>query len=333
MKILRNSEIKNAIILLLAISIVFCILSYSFDIAYGLLTTLFCLVFLITFICLENKRYQNIIDLSTQIDALLHQDLKINFTDYSEGELSILKNELQKMTLRLREQQETLQKDKIYLTDSIADISHQIRTPLTSINLITSLLSDPSLTNQRKQELLHDLYRLLSQIDWLINSLLKISKLDAGTIQFYPTKISLEQFLKYATESLLIPIELRQQNLIIHSEGMIETDITWSKEAVSNIIKNCMEHTPSGGTITVTASDNPLYTSIEITDTGSGISKKDLPHIFERFYHGDHQSKESYGIGLALARTIIVSQNGTIKAENNQTVGAKFTIHFYKETI
>ena len=237
------------------------------------------------------------------------------------------------MTSRLREQKQQLQDDKIYLADSIADISHQIRTPLTSINLLVQFLSEPNISDERRMKLTHELLGLLSRIDWLITTLLKISKLDAGTVQFKRETLPLDELIRKSTSPLLVPIELREQTLAVGAEGNFTGDVSWTVEAISNIVKNCMEHTPDGGRIEIKASENALYTEIIISDNGTGIDKEDLPHIFERFYKGKNSDDKRFGIGLALARTIITSQNGTIKAENNADKGALFTIRFYKGTV
>lgn len=237
------------------------------------------------------------------------------------------------MTIRLREQQQTLTREKAYLADSIADISHQIRTPLTSINLLIGLLSEPKLTDARRQQLIHELYELLSRIDWLITTLLKISRLDAGTVQFKQEQVSLEELLKKSCVTLLIPMELRGQELRIHADGAFRGDLSWTSEAIGNIVKNCMEHTPEGGRIEIEATENALFSEIIIKDNGTGISPEDLPHIFERFYKGKDSDGKSFGIGLALSRMIIAGQGGTVKAENRKPVGAMFTIRFYKGTV
>ncbi len=195
------------------------------------------------------------------------------------------------------------------------------------------LLREPNLTEERKLSLARELLELLSRIDWLITTLLKISKLDAGTVQLKKEKVSLEDMLRRATEPLLVPMELREQTLTIHGEGTFTGDLAWTCEAVGNVVKNCMEHTKNGGEIAINASENALYTEITIADTGSGIDPEDMPHIFERFYRGKNSDNKSFGVGLALARTIITDQNGTIKAENRHTGGALFTIRFYKGTI
>lgn len=334
MGLFRNPEIRKITWLYGILSTGASILAFSWEIKFGLFTVLLCAVFMGIYYGGIFWRYRHIASLASDIDKLLHEDTQnLKLDQYREGELGILQSEIHKMTIRLRSQQQQLLNDKVYLADSIADISHQIRTPLTSINLLVQFLSKPDLTEERKSQLVRELYELLSRIDWLITTLLKISKLDAGTVDFAADTICLSDFLQKAVAAVLVPMELREQTLSIQAEGRISCDISWTCEALTNIIKNCMEHTPDGGAIRIYAMDNALYTEIIISDSGSGIPKEDLPHIFERFYKGKNSSDKSFGIGLALARMIITKQNGTIKAENSPHGGALFTIRFYKGTV
>ena len=321
-KLLKNKEVRKALLWQLLLSAAACAVCFFFDIRAGLTAAGLSLLLMLVFCISTYKRYQ-----------ILHGDHAIDFDSYSEGELSILHSEIYKMTIRLREQQQTLTREKAYLADSIADISHQIRTPLTSINLLIGLLSEPKLTDARRQQLIHELYELLSRIDWLITTLLKISRLDAGTVQFKQEQVSLEELLKKSCVTLLIPMELRGQELLIHADGAFHGDFSWTCEAIGNIVKNCMEHTPEGGRIEIEATENALFSEIIIKDNGTGISPEDLPHIFERFYKGKDSDGKSFGIGLALSRMIITGQGGTVKAENRKPVGAMFTIRFYKGTV
>lgn len=333
MKVFRNSEVLKTLAVFGVLSAVATVAAWIWNGQFGLFTLLLCVLFNLVWLISTSRRYQRIAELSEEIDRILHGEGQITLEQYAEGELGILQSEVYKMTVRLREQRQRLQDDKGFLADSIADISHQIRTPLTSINLLVSFLAERDITDERRLKLTRELYELLSRIDWLITTLLKMSKLDAGTIHLKAEHISLEELIRTATGPLLVPIELREQTLQIVAEGDFNGDISWTCEAIANIVKNCMEHTPAGGTLNIRALDNALYTEIVISDNGSGISKEDLPHIFERFYKGKGSDDKSFGIGLALARTIITTQDGTIKAENIAPHGAKFTIRFYKGTV
>lgn len=333
MKLLKNQEVLKTLILELAIGAVASIVGFVFNEVAGVVAVLLTLALVVINYITTYNRYKQIARISEDINKLLHGDNTISFDEYTEGELSVLHSEIQKMTVRLREQQQRLLDDKVYLADSIADISHQIRTPLTSINLIVQLLSQPDISEDKKRQHIFELKRLLSRIDSLITALLKISKLDAKTVQFKPRNLSLQELINKSCEPLLVPFELRGQELKISADGSFYGDLDWTCEAIGNIVKNCMEHTPDGGTVEVTALENPIYSEIVIKDTGSGIDKDDLPHIFERFYKGKNSGDNSFGVGLALARMIVTGQNGTIKAENQKDKGAKFTIRFYKGAV
>ena len=333
-KLLRNTEIMSSFVIYVILSLVVLVGEYFYDRKLMLPTFFLCIAFTALHLNVINIRYKRISKLSADIDKILHGDENIQFENYSEGDIGLLQSEIYKMTVRLREQQSKLMDDKVYLADLLADISHQIRTPLTSINILVSMLSEPDLTYEKREQLVHKLYGLLSRIDWLITALLKMSKLDAGTIKFHSENVTMKELLEKACMPVRVPIELRGQELIIEAEGDVCCDVAWSCEAIGNIVKNCMEHTPDSGTIRVCGKKNALFSEIVITDSGSGISDEDLPHIFERFYKGRaSEDKGGFGIGLALARMIVTEQNGTLKAENASGGGAMFTMRFYESTI
>ena len=333
MQFFRNPEIVKTLLVYLLITILASFGSFMKDRDTGVMVFLLCFVFILVYLISTYRRYEKIAKLSDSINHILHEDTYICFEEYSEGELGVLQSEIRKMIVRLREQQQRLLHDKKYLADSLADISHQIKTPLTSINLLVSFLREKDLSEERRIQYVYELNTLLARVEWLITVLLKISKLDANTVTFKQETISCEQLIKKSVEPLLIPIELKEQELYTNTSGNFIGDVLWTSEAITNILKNCMEHTDAGGKLEIVASENPIYTEIIIRDNGEGIDKEELPHIFERFYKGKNSDNNSFGIGLALSRMIIASQNGTIKVENNKDVGTKFTIHFYKRTV
>ena len=273
--------------------------------------------------------------LSGEIDRILHGSGELVLGSYEEGEISILRDEIYKMTVRLREQSETLVGDKEALADSLADISHQIRTPLTTLNLMTARMMREGDDPEQRKRILREMNRMLERIEWLITALLKMSKLDAGAIRLEPTDISMEGFLKKVMEPFEIQMDLRDQRCRIEgAEGMTFTaDEAWTLEAVRNVVKNSLEYTPDGEALEISCEDNPLYTEISVCDSGPGIAPEDLPHLFERFYKGKNAGSSSFGIGLALAQSIMSRQNGVIRAENRRQGGSRFRIRFYKQTI
>lgn len=329
----RNPEIKKFLIIMTLALAAFSIAGFSLGENTGFLVLGCGLFFVPSALVLTANRYRKLAKLSLELDNMLHHQTPIHFENYAEGELSILQDELSKMTLRLTEQADALTRDKAYLSNAMADISHQLRSPLTSIHLILSLLKKPDITAARRMELLQELTQLLSRIDWLVESLLKMSKMDAGTAYLKQVSVPVSQLLAKASEPLLIPFELREQTFMVHQETGREQftgDLSWSVEALLNILKNCMEHTPTGGHICVFCQENTIFTELIIEDNGPGFSSKDLPHLFERFYKGEHSSDQSIGIGLALSRMIISAQNGTLKAEKRLEGGARFILKFYK---
>ena len=329
----NNKELRISLVLLSLATAILTLIGLSLSVTTGVLILISGLLAFSIHLATEYYRYRKLQKLSSDLDRLLISGTPLPIREYSEGELSILANQIQKMTLRLTESAEAIKADKVYLADSLADISHQLRTPLTSMNLTTSMLRESNLTNERRMELTGELRRLLTRMDWLVETLLKITKLDAGTVKLAQDPVLVMNLIARAAKPIAIPMDLRNQKLAINcAEETFTGDLIWTAEALGNILKNCLEHTPEGGTITVTASETALYTQIEVTDTGSGFDIKDIPHLFERFYKGSNASENSYGIGLALARTVITAQNGTVQAMNADT-GAKFVIKFYKQVI
>ena len=278
--LLRNTEIKLSFGIYVFLSVLAVGGAFLYDRRLLLPALLLCAVFTFIHMYCIYIRYKRISKMSADIDRILHGDDSIRFENYSEGDIGLLQSEIYKMTVRLREQQSKLTEDKIYLADSLADISHQIRTPLTSINILVSMLSEPDLTYEKREQLIHKLYGLLSRIDWLITALLKMSKLDAGTIKFHSEDISIRDLLEKACMPVRVPMELRGQELIIEAEGDISCDVAWSCEAIGNIVKNCMEHTPEGGCISIKTEENAIYTMMVIEDTGTGFEKSDLENLF-----------------------------------------------------
>lgn len=331
MKFFRNPEIRLSLVWHFSLFFGAVLLGFCFPSRAVILMIGFSFLYIGSHYWITWRRYRRLAQLAREIDHMLHSQIPVQFEKYQEGELSILENELSKMTLKLSEQAAALADDKKFLADSMADISHQIRSPLTSSNLILSLLMEPDLPSVKRKKLLQELAQLLSRIDWLVESLLKMSKMDAGTVCFQQAPVNVRALIRQAAEPLMIPMELREQTFSIQEESGVEFtgDPAWSQEAILNILKNCMEHTPPGGCIQVFFSQNAIYTEIVIEDNGPGFDREDLPHLFERFYKGKNASPQSVGIGLALARMVVSRQNGTLKAENRPEGGARFTIKFY----
>ena len=282
-----------------------------------------------------NQRAQQIIGLCDEISRILHGADEVTFDACNEGELSILAAEIRKMTVRLREQNAALRQERGFMQESLEDISHQLRTPLTSVILLADLMRKPNLTKAQQAENLNELLSLLSRMQWLIETLLGLSRLDAGSVSFQKSEFSVRTMIADALEPISIALELKDiaVDIQIDEKATITGDLPYCTEAFCNLLKNCMEHTPEGGSISIQAETTALYQGILITDTGNGIAEDDLPHVFERFYRGNSFSKSGYGIGLAFARRIITAQGGSIQVRNAPPKGAQFDIRFYHSVV
>ncbi len=280
------------------------------------------------------KQKQEIMNLCNKIDEILHGTDTVIFDSFQEGELSILSSEIQKMTVRLREQNAALIQDRQFMKEALEDMSHQLRTPLTSMMLIISILRKPELSDRERSRQMQELLKLLAQMQWQIETLLKISRFDAGAVTFQKSSILVSDLIRNALEPLEISLELK--NITVRKEieetASFEGDFSYCTEAVMNILKNCMEHTPENGVIKIQASENAIYTGILISDSGNGIPEEALPHLFERFYRGTEFSKTGFGLGLAFAQKIITSQHGSLQAHNAKPHGAEFEFRMYKIT-
>lgn len=327
----RNREFRQLAVLFSLIATVSVMLGFANNMAAGILAIVSDAAFGTAFFMFTKARYKSIAQISDQIDLVLHNADHLYIGELEEGELSILQSEITKMTMRIREQNDALKKEKEHLADSLADIAHQLRTPLTSANLILSLLENSPDENERKA-LIRETEELFVQVDWLLTSLLKLSRLDAGIVVFQKEQINVNNLISTALHQLLIPMELHNLALEMNVPKGIHIwgDSNWLLEALQNIFKNCMESAGDNGKIDIVCEDNLLFTEVTIHDSGVGFKKEDLPCLFNRFYRGKNSSTAGYGIGLALCKTIITRQGGTITAKNHPQGGAIFAIRFPK---
>jgi signal transduction histidine kinase len=298
------------------------------------LVGLVCTGFVLLLVRYQRAVSAQVAGLSAYLRRIDAGDYSLDVRDNGEGSFSLLKNDLYKVTVRLREQAELLQRDKTALSNLIADISHQIKTPLTSLSVLADLLAeDPPEADRRA--FVAQLRAQLGRIQWLVAALLKLARLDAGTAAFKSEPVDVRRLIERALEPLQIPLEIKKQRLVIHGgEGASFTgDFNWSAEALSNVVKNCVEHTPEGGKIEITYSANVLYVEITVSDDGKGISSRDLPNIFNRFYRGENAGENNVGIGLALAKAIFTAQGGDISVNSQPGVGTIFDIRVFREVV
>lgn len=284
-------------------------------------------------IYISSKRRKN--ELNNIIEYLKelnrgNYNLKIDLN--AEGKMSILKNEIYTTTVMLREQAEKELIDKINLKDSLTNISHQLKTPLTSISLLVDNLIEEPIDAATQKEFLLDIKTQVESINYLIIALLKLSRFDANVITFKKENINVKILLLDILKHIDILREVK--NIDIHITGNNETsfigDYKWEFEALTNILKNCLEYTLENRNIYVSFSTNNVYTEIIIRDEGNGMSKEECRKIFERFYKGVNSSNNSFGIGLSLAKEIINKDNGKIKVKSQLNIGTSFIIRYYK---
>lgn len=329
---LRNREIQYVFLTMGLFSLVMTAIAFFMStsaVILVLITSVFLFGCSFIFTC---WRYRELEKLSGYLRQINNGNYALDVRDNQEGELSILKNDIYKVTVRLIEHSSLLKQDKIQLTDAISDISHQLKTPLTSMMMMSDLLSDDELPAAKRKEFTRNISVQLERIEWLISSLLKLSKIDAGSVPFKKDLVVMDKLIQKALEPVLIPLDIKEQTVSIQgaSGASFRGDLNWTAEAVLNILKNAIEHTPTGGAIHISFEENALFTEMIIADNGRGIEKEELPFIFKRFYKGKHASEGSVGIGLAMAHSIIKSQNGDIEIKSVKGKGTQFRIKFYK---
>ncbi|GKU78760.1 sensor histidine kinase KdpD [Paenibacillus sp. L3-i20] len=332
---LRNREIKIQCIIMCLISLAAITAAAFISLAAAVLIFITSVLLIGCSLLHTRWRYREIERLSGYLRQISGGNYSLDVRDNQEGELSILKNDIYKVTLRLSEHSSILQQDKLKLTDAISDISHQLKTPLTSMMMMVDLLSDADLPVVKRTEFTRNIRIQLERIEWLVSSLLKLSKIDAGTVSFKKDQIVVGRLIHKALESVQIPIEVKQLTVSITGEEAVSFvgDLNWTAEALINILKNGVEHTQEGGMIAISYLENALYTEMIIADNGKGIPKADLPYIFKRFYKGKNASEGSIGIGLAMAHSIITSQNGDVEVQSLPASGTQFRIKFYKQSV
>lgn len=296
---------------------------------------IFMCIILILFVMLALSYFRKIYnDIKDMTDYVYNSSEGRNYemkNRNQDGQIGLLKTELIKMTNILKEKVELLNNEKMFLNNTISDISHQLKTPMTSLIILNDLMYE-DLPKETKIEFLDKVKSQLNRMEWLVKSMLKLSKVEAKVIDFDKKEVKINELIKRAVTPSLIPMEVKNIKLSISGDENTSYigDINWSSEAFVNIIKNCIEHTENGGRIDINYNQNPLYCEVVIKDSGEGIDKKDLPHIFKRFYKGKTSKEDSVGIGLAMAKSIIESQNGDIYVNSEKDKGTEFHIIFHK---
>jgi signal transduction histidine kinase len=253
---------------------------------------------------------------------------EVELRDNREGALSVLKNDIHTLAMLKNEQVDALRRDRDALKDTLADISHQLKTPLTSMMLMADLLENAP--NEKREEFLANLRTGLLHTDWLVSALLKMAKLNADAVEFTREVIQAEELIRLALEPLQILLELKSQTVQLSAGScQLSIDRRWTAEALTNVLKNASDYSPEGGEILAECGENPICAWIAVTDSGAGIPNAELAALFTRFEGS--RSETGYGIGLPLARAILRGQNGDLQAEGkSKRGGAAFTLKFFK---
>lgn len=298
-----------------------------------LILTFIILGIYIFFIINKSKRTKKINKIIELISKINRRNFEINIEDYTEDELSVLKQEVYKTSLMLRSEADNSLKDKLNLKDSLSDISHQLKTPLTSITImIDNILDNDEMDFKTRRRFLINIKREIININFLVQNLLKLSKFDANVVKFSKEEVLIKDIIDEAINKVSALSELKGVSIKVSGDksASIKCDFMWEVEAISNIIKNSIEHIEKDGFVEINYTKNKVYSRVLIRDNGSGIDSEDLPHIFDRFYKGKNTNKDSVGIGLALSKSIIEKDNGSVTVKSTPSIGTIFTIKFFE---
>lgn len=278
----------------------------------------------------SDKEIDKIIRLLEKIN---HKNYELNIDELSEDKLSILREEIYKTTIMLKENADNSLKDKINIKNSLQDISHQLKTPLTSINIMLDNISDdPNMKTEVREEFIRHIKREMASITFLVQAILKLSKFESNTITFYPKEVSAQKIIDAVISNVSNLSDLKNICIVVDNrcKNKIKCDFKWQVEALTNILKNAIEYSYNDNKVIFECDDNNLYTEFRIKDFGKGMSEEDTINIFKRFYKGKNAGKESIGIGLSLSKAIIEKDNGQIVVESKKEKGTTFIIKYFK---
>ncbi len=283
-------------------------------------------------IIFRRKREEKLSELISYL-MRVQDDLTLpDMDDMHEGQLGILQSEIYKLVAQLKEKYAFESRQKTYMVDMLSDISHQIKTPITAISVMTELLAAPELPEEKRLDYTEKIETQIRRITWLIKNLLTLSQLEADMLELKKDSVDLSRMLGSIADTFEPIAEIKGVELSLDVPNDIDLicDRHWTTEAISNIVKNCIEHTPEGGSVSISASQNNIATEIVITDTGEGIATEHLPNIFKRFYKAPGSSGSSVGIGLSMSKQIIMRQNGNISVTSEVGKGSEFCIKLYR---
>ena len=286
-------------------------------------------LFIICFCMYLRRRKKDIFELQDYMDKISRGNYELEINDNSEDELSSLKNSLYKIMVYMKEQADSARIKKVMLAQSVSDISHQLKTPLTSTQILLDNLNDnPDMEYATRKKFIYEALNQVNGMSWMIVSMLKLSRIDAGVVEFNNENISINKIIEEAVGNLEVIAEIKNVNIeknidnrnedeLNKSDIYIKGDYNWNREALQNIIKNAIEHSNDKGTVKINITDNDVYTAVYITNRGEKMSDKQQKQIFERYYSEAKYEDNSMGIGLPLAKAVIEKQGGYISVESD----------------
>ncbi len=286
-------------------------------------------LFIICFYIYLRRRKNAIVQLQDYMDKISRGNYELEINDNSEDELSSLKNSLYKIMVYMKEQADSARIKKVMLAQSVSDISHQLKTPLTSTQILLDNLNDnPDMEYATRKKFIYEALNQVNGMSWMIVTMLKLSRIDAGVVEFNNENISINKIIEEAVGNLEVIAEIKNVNIeknidnrnedeLNKSDIYIKGDYNWNREALQNIIKNAIEHSNDKGTVKINITDNDVYTAVYITNRGEKLSDKQQKQIFERYYSEAKYEDNSMGIGLPLAKAVIEKQGGYISVESD----------------
>lgn len=304
------------------------------QIGANLISFLIMLICGISFFLYLGKRQKRILDLTDYMETLNRGRYRLDIEENKDDELSGLRNEIYKTTVLLKEQAKNAVEQRRALADSVADISHQLKTPLTSITVLAdNLMENREMEEGTRQHFLSEILHQITGMSWLVTAMLKLSRLEAGVVELERTHISVRTLTEEAVQKLELAAEWKEItfSMDIQKDAELLADRKWTVEALMNIMKNAIEHSPAGGCVEISGEENEVYTQIAVRDYGEGISEEERKKIFRRFYNGSSVREDSMGIGLALAKKIVEKQNGSLSVNSSVGGGTVFSFKFLKQ--
>jgi len=307
-------------------------LNLKYNIIKAVFLCLMLVIIIYIFIKSHFKSDEEINKIIKCIESINRKNYELDLDELTEDKLSILKQEIYKTTIMLKENADNSLKDKINLKNSLQDISHQLKTPLTSINImLDNVIDNPEMDIKTRQKFIKQIKREINNITFLVQSILKLSKFEANTITFNREGVSVKKIINETIKNVSNLCDLKNIKIEINNKcnNNITCDFRWQVEALTNILKNAVEYSYDDNKVLIECEDNNLYTQIKIKDFGKGMDQEDVTNIFKRFYKGKEANKDSIGIGLSLSKTIIEKDKGVVIVESKKEQGTTFIIKYF----